>query len=358
MSQPLRIVEWSTGTVGRHAIAGILTRPDQELVGVWVSSEAKHGKDVGELCGGEPTGLAATMHADELIALKPDCVVHTAMTDEDPFAAFDTFVKLLEAGINVVSSGPVLLQYPFGIVPDEMIDRLQQAGERGNASLYVNGIDPGFANDVLPLVMTSLSQRIDLVRCSEIADYSTYYQPFVNAELFGFGKPMDQTPPLFSGGILSLAWGSVVRIIAEGLGLTLDEPLVEAVEFAEAERDVETVNFTIEKGTRCGVRFSVTGTVDGVPRVVLEHVTRTHPDQRPDWPKPSSGDGCYRVEVTGEPMMTVDFSHHGEHGDHNVSGMIVTAMRLVNSVEAVVAAKPGLVTSLDLPLITGRGLVP
>jgi hypothetical protein len=168
---------------------------------------------------------------------------------------------------------------------------------------------------------------------------------------------MDEVPPLFAGGILTMAWGSVVRIIAAGLDLALDEPLEERVEFAQAERDYSTVSGDISAGTRCGVRFHVIGKVDGVPRVVLEHVTRTHPEQRPDWPQPASGDGCYRVEITGEPMMTVDFSHHGENGDHNVSGMIVTAMRLVNAVEAVVAAEPGLVTALDLPLVTGRGLV-
>ena len=352
-----RVVEWSTGTVGKHAIAGILARPDLELVGVWVSSEAKHGKDVGELCGTEPLGLAATMHEDELLALQPDCIVHTAMTDADPFAAVDLFEKFLAAGINVVSSGPVFLQYPHGIIPDDMVERLRKAGETGNASLYVNGIDPGFANDVLPLVMTSLSQRVDEVRCSEIADYSTYYQPFVNQELFGFGKPVDDVPALFAGGILPLAWGSVVRIIAAGLGLTLDEPLEETVEFAEAERDYETVSGPVPQGTRCGVRFQVIGRVDGTPRVVLEHVTRTHPEQRPDWPQPPTGDGCYRVEVKGEPMMTVDFTHTGENGDHNVSGMITTAMRLVNCVEAVVEAEPGLVTALDLPLVSGRGLV-
>ena len=358
MSEKLRVVEWSTGTVGRHAIAGILARPELELVGVWVSSEEKHGKDVGELCGGEPTGLTATMHKEELIALRPDVVVHTAMTDADPFAALTLFEELLEAGINVVSSGPVFLQWPHGVIPDDMVTSLQAAGERGNASLHVNGIDPGFANDVLPLVMTSLSQRVDEVRCYEIADYSTYYQPFVNQTLYGFGKPMDEVPPLFSGGILTMAWGSVVRIIAAGLELTLDEPLEERVEFAVAERDYETVSGDVPEGTRCAVRFHVIGKVDGVERVVLEHVTRTHPEQAPQWPQPSTGDGCYRVEVKGEPMMTVDFAHHGENGDHNVSGMIVTAMRLVNAVEAVVAAEPGLVTALDLPLVTGRGLTP
>lgn len=357
MTRPLRVVAWSTGTVGKHAVAGILARPELELVGAWCSSEEKHGRDVGEICGGEPIGIRATMHKEELIALEPDVVLHTAMTDADPFAALTLFEELLAAGINVVSSGPVFLQYPFGIIGDDMVAGLQSAGERGNASLHVNGIDPGFANDVLPLVMTSLSQRVDQVRCFEIADYSTYYQPFVNQELYGFGKPMDVVPPLFDGDILTLAWGSVVRIIAAGLGITLDEPLQQKVEFAQAERDYETVSGPVPAGTRCAVRFHVIGSVDGVERVVLEHVTRTHPEQAPDWPQPSSGDGCYRVEITGEPMMTVDFAHHGEDGDHNVSGMVTTAMRLVNAAEAVVAAEPGLVTALDLPLVTGRGLV-
>jgi 2,4-diaminopentanoate dehydrogenase len=353
-----RVVEWSTGTVGRHAIAGIDARPDLELVGVWVSNAEKAGKDAGELAGlGRELGVIATNDRAALLALKPDCIVHTAMTDDRIFEAIDDLVSFLEAGVNVVSSGPVVLQYPKGVLPDDFAERIQKAGEQGGASLHVNGIDPGFANDVLPLALTSLSQRIDEVRCSEIADYSTYYQPVVMSDIFGFGKPMDEIPMLFQPGILSLAWGSVVRQIAAGLDLTLDEPLEETLERVPADEDFDIASCSIAKGTAAAVRFEVIGKVDGEPRVVLEHVTRTHPDQMPEWPKPSSGDGCYRVEVKGEPMMTLDFSHHGEHGDHNVSGMIVTAMRLVNAVEAVVHAPPGLVTALDLPLITGRGLV-
>ena len=82
--------------------------------------------------------------------------------------------------------------------------------------------------------------------------------------------------------------------------------------------------------------LAVVGKVDGVPRVVLEHITRTDPEQVPEWEKPPEGaDGCYRIRISGEPMMNVDFTHHGEHGDHNVSGMITTAMRLVNAAQAV-----------------------
>lgn len=353
----LRVVEWSTGTVGRHAIAGIDARPDLELVGVWVSDPAKVGKDAGELAGlDRELGVAATGDRDALIALRPDCIVHTAMTDDRVMESIEDLIFFVENGINVVSSGPVVLQFPTGILPESLLERISDAGKAGNASLHVNGIDPGFANDVLPLAMTSLSQRIDEVRCQEIADYSTYYQPVVMRDLFGFGQPLDTTPLIFAPGILSMGWGSVVRQIAAGLDLVLDEPLVERVDRVEADRDYSTVSVEIPKGTMAAVRFEVVGQVDGVDRVVLEHYTRTHPDQCPEWPTPNQGDGCYRIAISGEPEMAVEFGHHGENGDHNVSGMIVTAMRLVNSVAAVVDAKPGLVTALDLPLVTGRGL--
>jgi len=356
--KPLRVVVWSTGTIGRHAIAGVDAHPDLELVGVWTSTPDKHGQDAGHLAGlGRELGVAATTDRDELVALRPDCVIHAAMTDDRVFESIDDLTGLIRDGVNVVSSGPVVLLHRDGTLPAEMIDAIDEAGRQGDASLHVNGIDPGFANDLLPLVMTSLSQRIDHIKVSEIADYSTYYQPVVMRDLFGFGQPMDAHPLLWEPGILTTAWGPVVRGIAAGLGVTLDEPLVEEVERRPASRDTTTVSLDIPAGTMGAVRFRVVGTVDGVPRITLEHVTRTAPDQEPDWPTPAEGDGCYRVEITGEPCMRLELSHHGEHGDHNVSGMIVTAQRLVNAVPAVVAARPGLVSALDLPLVTGRGLV-
>lgn len=356
--KPLRVVVWSTGTIGRHAIAGIDAHPDLELVGVWVSNPDKHGRDAGELAGlGRELGVRATTDRDELVALAPDAVVHAAMTDDRPFEAIEDLLWMLEQGLDVVSSGPVLLQWPAEILPPDMIERIAEAGRRGDASLYVNGIDPGFANDVLPLVLSSLSQRIHLVRVSEIADYSTYYQPVVMGDLFGFGRPMEEVGMLWQPGILSMAWGSVVRQIAAGLDVTLDEPLTEEVDRRAAEVDTPSVSGDVAAGTMGAVRFRVVGKVDGVERVVLEHVTRTAPDQVPEWPTPPEDDGCYRVEILGEPVLKLDLTHHGEHGDHNVSGMITTAQRLVNSLPAVCAAAPGLVTALDLPLVTGRGLV-
>ncbi|HNP57862.1 MAG TPA: diacylglycerol kinase [Gordonia sp. (in: high G+C Gram-positive bacteria)] len=354
----LRVVEWSTGTVGRHAIEGIDRHPDLELVGVWVSDPAKVGKDAGRLAGlDRDLGVVATNDKQALLDLKPDAIVHTAMTDDRIFEAIGDLTEFVRAGVNVVSSGPVLLQYPFGVVPAAVTDPIIAAAKEGGATLHVNGIDPGFANDVLPLAMTSLSRRIDEVRVAEIADYSTYYQPVVNSQIFGFGQPMDERPVLLNPGVLSMAWGSVVRQIAAGLDVVLDEPLIERIEEVAADRDLETVSGMIPEGTRAALHFEVVGQVGGVDRIVLEHYTRNHPDQCPDWPKPTNGDGCYRIDITGDPVLNVEFGHHGENGDHNISGMVVTAMRLVNSVPAVVAAEPGLVTALDLPPITGRGLV-
>jgi 4-hydroxy-tetrahydrodipicolinate reductase len=352
----LRVVQWSTGNVGRHAIAGIAARPELELVGVWVSDPAKVGKDAGELAGlGRTLGVAATNDADALLNMKPDCIVHTAMADNRLPEALADLRRFLAAGVNVVSSGPVFLQYPDGVVPPEITDPIRKAAADGGVSLWVNGVDPGFANDWLPLVLTSVCERIDEVRCFELLDYSTYDNPTVLFDVMGFGKPIDEVPMLLMPGMLSLAWGSVVRQLAAGLGIELDE-LTETVVRLPAPETFDIASGTIEAGTTAALRFEVLGMYRGRPVCVLEHITRLREDLGPDWPQPA-GQGCYRVQVTGEPNYTLDLQLLGTDGDHNTAGLKATAMRLVNAIEAVVGAPPGLLTALDLPLVTGRGLV-
>lgn len=352
----LRVVQWSTGNVGRHAIAGIDARPDLELVGVWVSNPSKEGKDAGELAGlGRTLGVAATTDAEAVLALEPDCIVHTAMADDRLTDALDDLAGFLRRGINVVSSSPVFLQFPVGEMATPLAEPIREAAAAGNASIFVNGVDPGFANDWLPLVMTSVSERIEEVRCMEILDYSTYDQPMVLFDIMGFGRPLDDTPMLLQPGVLTFAWGSVVSQIAAGLEIELDE-IVEHHERLPAPERFVIPSGPIEAGTTAAMRFEVRGMRNGKPVVVLEHVTRLRPDLGPDWPQPA-GAGCYRVVITGEPIYTVDLQLMGTDGDHNTAGLKATAMRLVNAVPAVVESPPGLVTALDLPLITGRGLV-
>jgi hypothetical protein len=352
----MRVVQWSTGNVGRHALAGIAAHPDLTLAGVWVSSSDKAGRDAGELAGlDRKLGVTATTDADALLAARPDCVVYTAMADDRLTEALGDLARLLRAGVNVVASGPVFLQFPHGVVPDELVAPIHAAAAEGGASLWVNGIDPGFANDWLPLVLTSVCERIDQVRCLEILDYGTYDNAKILFDIMGFGRALDDVPVLLMPGVLSLAWGSVVRQLAAGLGVRLDRLEESAVRLPAPHR-FEVPAGVIEEGTAAALRFEVRGMVGDRAVCVLEHVTRLHPDLGPDWPR-MAGQGGYRVEIKGEPNYTLDLRIEGSDGDHNTGGLKATAMRLVNAIPAVVAAKPGLLTALDLPLITGRGMV-
>jgi 2,4-diaminopentanoate dehydrogenase len=222
-------------------------------------------------------------------------------------------------------------------------------------SLFVNGVDPGFANDALPLVLTGISERIEEVRCSEVLNYNTYNQPMVLFDIMGFGRPMDEVPFILQPGVLTLAWGSVVRQIAAGLGVTLSG-VEEWYEREAAAADFDVAAGPIAKGTAAALHFEVRGMVGDKAVFVVEHVTRLSDDLGASWPQPA-GHGGYRVQITGEPNYTLDLQLMGTDGDHNTAGLKATAMRLVNAIPAVIAAEPGIVTALDLPLITGRGLV-
>jgi len=205
------------------------------------------------------------------------------------------------------------------------------------------------------LMLTGISERIEEVRCSEVLNYNTYNQPMVLFDIMGFARPLDDIPMLLLPGVLTMAWGSVVRQIAAGLGVTLSE-VTEWYEREPAPEDFEVDAGTVPKGTAAALHFEVRGMVGDKAVVVLEHVTRLRDDLGAGWPQPA-GQGCYRVQITGEPNYTLDLQLMGTDGDHNTAGLKATAMRLVNAVPAVVAARPGLVTALDLPLISGRGLV-
>jgi 4-hydroxy-tetrahydrodipicolinate reductase len=352
----IRVAQIGTGNVGAHALRGIVANPQFELAAVWVSSSSKAGRDAAELVGlDHRTGVRATADLAEVIAAQPDCAVYTAMADNRLPEALEDYRRLLAAGVNVVGSGPVFLQYPWQVIPDELVNPLEEATRQGNSSLFVNGIDPGFANDLLPLALAGTCQRVEQVRCMEIVDYATYDSPAVMFDIMGFGKPLDDIPMLLQPGVLSLAWGSVVRQLAAGLGVALDE--VVDVHFREpAPEDFDIASGFIPKGSAAALRFEVRGLVDERPAVVLEHVTRLRKDLCPDWPQPAQPGGSYRVEITGEPCYAMDVCLSSTNGDHNHAGLVATAMRVVNAIPAVVAAEPGIRTTLDLPLITGKGL--
>ena len=352
----IRVAQIGTGNVGGHALTELITNPQFELTGVWVSSESKAGKDAAELVGLEDsTGITATNDLEAVLAAEPECAVYTAMADNRLPEALEDYRRILAAGVNVVGSGPVFLQYPWQVLPDELIGPIEDAAQAGKASLFVNGIDPGFANDLLPLALAGTCQSIEEIRCMEIVDYATYDSATVMFDVMGFGKPLDEIPMLLQPGVLSLAWGSVIRQLAAGLGISLDE-VTETYVREPAPEDFDIASGHIPRGSAAGLRFEVRGMLDGRPAVVLEHVTRLREDLCPNWPQPAQPGGSYRVEITGEPSYAMDICLSSRKGDHNHADLVATAARIVNAIPAVVAAPPGIRTTLDLPLITGKGL--
>ena len=347
-----RVIQWSTGNVGTFALRCILGHPELELVGVWVHSDAKAGRDAGELCGLGPSGVKATNDADALLALDADCVCYTATADTRPFQAVEDMCRILASGKNVVSSSVVGLVHPTSL-NERITEQLEDACRSGGTSFFTSGIDPGFANDLLPLTLSGLCERWDEIRIQEIINYATYDQPQVLFDIMGFGKPLDHTPMLLTPGILNFAWGGAVRLLAEGLGVELDE-IREVHERRPATRVIEIGSHKIEPGTMAALRFEVQGIVGGRPAIIVEHVTRLDDDLAPEWPQSK---GSYRVLIRGTPSMRCEFEFEDEKGDHAVGGVLLTATRLVNAIPAVCTAAPGPLSALDLPLITGRGLM-
>ncbi len=350
-----RVVQWGTGNVGRLALRAIVDHPELELVGVIVHSDEKHGRDAAELCGlDRPTGVLATTDVDEALDAAPDVVSYMATGDLRPKEAVDDLCRVLAAGIDVVSTAVVPLVYPPA-ADKRAVAKLEEACRAGDASCFTSGIDPGFANDLLPLVLSGFCSRIESVRVAEILNYDTYDQPDVLFGMFGFGQPLDTVPLILAPGVLSMTWGPTVRMLAAELGVELDD-LREVHERVPAPETFAIPSGTIDAGTTAALRFEVQGVVDGRPAIVLEHVTRLRDDLAPEWPAPPSGGG-YRIDITGDPTWRCELGMVGADGDHNHGGLLATAMRLLNAIPDVCAAPAGLLVPSDLPLITGRGLL-
>jgi hypothetical protein len=174
---PLRVVQWTTGNVGRRSVIAIAANPDLELVGCYAWGTDKVGRDVGELCGIEPLGVTATDDVDALFALQPDCVVYNPKWPD-----VDEMVRILDAGINVVSTAAFITGHSLG----EGRDRIIAACERGGVSIFGSGINPGFAN-MLAVLAGGICDRVDSVTMLESADSTGYDSPETELKV-GFGR--------------------------------------------------------------------------------------------------------------------------------------------------------------------------
>jgi len=359
---PLRVVVWSTGGIGSIAVRAVVENPYTELVGVWVHSDDKAGRDAGELVGIGPIGVAVTNNADDLIALRPDCVVYAAMGPERDAAAVPDYVRLLEAGINVVTTTVHRLIYPAGFEPDVWREQLEHAAAAGGASLYASGIEPGFAADHLVLMLATQSKSIRRIHAAEIALYDDYPVVETMSDAMGFGRPLDYPSLLSLPGTIAFQWAPGLRLIAHGLGLEIDE-IKENFDRVATDRDLHVAFGTAKAGTCGAVRTQAIAVIGGREAIIIEHVNRLAPDLAPEWGQ-GAQQPVYRIRIEGEPDISCDMTASvvdpkasGSVMESGAGAMVSTTMRVVNAIPYVVEAKPGLLNALDLPLTLPRNVL-
>jgi hypothetical protein len=330
-------------------VIAVAAHPDLELVGCYAWGADKVGRDVGELCDIGNLGVTATDDVDALLALAPDCVVYNPKWPD-----VDEMVRILEAGVNVVSTAAFITGHSLGAGRD----RLLAACARGGASIFGTGINPGFAN-LLAILAGGICDRVDSVTMLESADSTGYDSPETELKV-GFGRPIDDPalPTMVRDG--TAVFEDAVRLVAAGVGVELTDVRCEA-EFAAAPEDVVMKSWTIAKGCVAGVSASWQGWVDDRKVVDMRVRWRKGGSLDPNW---EVGEG-YLVEIQGRPAVRLKLEVYPPpdfvaetFDDFMVLGMIMTALPAIDAIPAVCDADPGIVTYLDLPLVTPRGFVP
>jgi hypothetical protein len=343
----IRVIQWATGGVGQAAIQAVAAHPELELVGCWVHSADKAGRDAGEIAGIEPLGVRATQDVDQLLSMGADCVVYAPLMPDEALVC-----RMLSAGIDVVT--------PLGWVYPRTKDAaaLEAACLAGGATLHGTGIHPGGITERFPLMVSALTAQVTHVRAEEFSDIRTYGAPAVLRDIMLFGATPEVARSSPMVGFLTGGFRQSLEMIGHELGFALDDHVVSEHEVAVATKPIDSPMGPIEPGTVAAQRFTWTATVNGEP-VVTARVNWLMGEEHlePAWSFGEEGER-FEVEVLGDPSALVTFKGYQpvsvEAGLVRNPGVVATANHCVSAIPYVLAAEPGIRTYLDLPLIAGR----
>jgi 4-hydroxy-tetrahydrodipicolinate reductase len=342
IEKPLRVVQWATGTVGACAMRGVISHPQLELVGVRVYSEAKAGKDAGELCGLPPTGVVATRDVDAILALKPDCVLYMPESTD-----LDDVCRVLESGANIVSTRADFFN-PKTMEP-AVRERIEAACRKGGTSIHSTGSSPGFITEALPIVLTSLARRLDLLMIDEFANCIDGCSEEMLTNIMGFGE----SPEVFARREhpeRDAVFGHSLSVLADALGLPIERFEVTS-EFAVTRQPTRLHKTTIAAGSVGAQRHVVTGLHKGKPLLRFRSNWFVTTELEPAWDLRPDG---WRVTVEGDTPLDISIGFPIPVEQRQVVLPGLTAHRPVNAVPYVCAARPGIVTTADLPQVVAR----
>ena len=335
----LRVVQWATGNIGARSLRGVIEHPELTLVGVYVTSAAKAGKDAGDLCGLPATGVTATNDVDEILSLNADCVLYM------PAACnVDEVCALLASGANVVTTRGEF-HHPDSIDP-AVRARVEAACQAGGTSIHSTGSSPGFISEALPIALTSIQRRLDSLTINEFADLSKRDSPDLLFNIMGFGVPVaDFDVRRFGYG--AIAYGPSLRHLADALGMPLDS--VESTgELAAARETIRIAAGPLEKGTVAAQKMIVTGIRDGRPLLRFAATWYCTDVLDQDWDLRATG---WHVVVDGDAPLDIDIRFAVPIERMGDASPGLTANRAVNAVRVVCAAPAGIQPTAALPQI-------
>ncbi|WP_428338902.1 hypothetical protein [Mycobacterium sp.] len=351
----IRVAHVGTGRAGAEVLKAILACPELELVALWATSDLDVGRDAGELIGLDPVGVAAVNSLEAALAAGPDVLCHCEHgLGREEEVVHDSYFAL-ERGVNVITTSLFPMIVPAA-APRALRRPLKDAAIVGQVSFVATGLNPGFATDLLPSALLAVSNTVEHIEIREIGHYDRYEAESVIRGVMGFGQLPDQAAPVFDGPFAAYS-GDLVRHVADRLGLDVDEVIV-STEAATHDTDLQTSVGTMRAGTVVARRLSCEGRSGGRAVINTDHVTRVSRNVAPMWPQfDGAGEVSYRVTVVGDPSVRAEFAF-GKESDAP-GPPVVTALRIVDLIPALVEAGPGVVSGLDLtPRPRRRSLAP
>ncbi len=337
-SKNYRVVQWTTGNVGAHALRAIIKHPKMTLAGVFAYSEEKTGLDAGELCGIDPVGIKAIGNIDEIIDLKPDCVVYMQQG-----CNVDDVCKLLASGANIVTTC-LKFHHPDHLDPVER-QRVEEACRRGNTSIYCSGSSPGFITEVIPLALLFVMRGLDCLTINEYADMSQYPHPVMLFDIMGYGLPPDNYVE-FKDHVLD-NFSPSLSLVADAISKPIDAFEVNE-EVATVRKKTRIVAGILEAGTIAARRITITGIRDGRPMIRFCPTWYVSTDIDASWELRESG---WHVLAEGDPPFDVSIRFPIPAEQYEDVSPGYTAYGPINAIPYVCAAPSGIRTTIDLPHI-------
>ena len=334
-----RVVQWATGAMGRAVLRTIIDHPGVELAGVYVYSDAKAGRDAGELAGRPPTGVLATCDVEEILALDADVVVHAGRIG--PYGSHDEeLARILAAGHNLITINGYSRPAYW---PAARTERLRAACAAGGSTLLGAGLNPGFIAEQIATVATGVCASVDHITITEAADASQVRDPAYLFGTLGFGvdpaacDPND--PELGAAVSLNGMYEETLAAVACRLGLSLERVETDHV-LHPATGDIELPGL-VRAGTVSHANWRWHAVADGRRRLTMSihwYVETSHLDD----PHPP----LWAVEITGHPgiRIAVDLVKHPDDKSRMSAEQYAVAGQVINAIPHVVAAAPGLLT--------------